>query len=288
MSNHKDKFSVERMCRVFRVSRSTYYRWVSKPVGVWEERNRTVGSQIKRVYEASKKSYGSPRIAKDLKTIGLSISRQRTARIMKIIGISAVQKRAFRNTTDSNHTYAVVPNILSRNFTTERSGQVWVSDITYLATNEGWLYLTVILDLFQRRVVGWSMSTGMSVAQTTLPAFRQAINKYPITQELLFHSDRGVQYAADDFKKVLIANPLITRSMSRKGNCWDNAVAESFFSTLKRECMTKNKFATRKEAEIIVFEWIETWYNRFRRHSHLNQMNMLEFEQQFFKPNKAA
>mgnify|MGYP000163560754 CR=1 FL=1 len=288
MSNHKDKFSAERMCRVLQVSKSTYYRRASTSVGVLEERDRTVGNRIKGVYEASRKSYGSPRIAKELKTVGLSISRQRTARIMKTVGISAVQKPAFRNTTDSNHNYAVVPNVLARNFNTQRSGQVWVSDTAYLATSEGWLHLTVILDLFRRRVVGWSMSTGMSVDQTTLPAFLQAIRKYPPTQELLFHSDRGVQYAAYDFKKVLAANPLITRSMSRKGNCWDNAVAESFFSTLKRECMTKNKLATRKEAEIIVFEWIATWYNRFRRHSHLNQMNIFEFEQQFFKPKKAA
>ena len=288
MSNHKDKFSVERMCKVFAVSKSSYYRWLARPVGVWEQRNLALGSEIKKVFEASRQSYGSPRIAVELVAQGIKISRQRAARIMAAMDIKVIQKPAFRVTTNSKHHYPIAPNVLSRNFSTQRPGQVWVSDITYLATAEGWLYLTVILDLYQRRVVGWSMSKGMSVDQTTFPAFKSATQRYPITSESIFHSDRGVQYAATNFTKVLCANPNITRSMSRKGDCWDNAVAESFFSSLKRECTAKRKFATRKEAELVVFDWIETWYNRLRRHSNLNQMNIIEFEQQFFKPNKAA
>jgi len=288
MSSHKDKFSVGRMCKVLEVSKTSYYRWLAKPVGIWEQQNLVVGAEIKQDFVASKMTYRSPRIAADLQARGMKISRQRTARIMSVMGIKVIRKPAFRDTTNSNHTYPVAPNVLSKQFTTEASCQVWVSDITYLATAEGWLYLTVILDLFQRRAVGWSMSSCMAVDQTTVPAFQRAVKKHPLTEALVFHSDRGIQYAAVDFTKVLGANPLITRSISRKGNYWDNAMAESFFSSFKRECTSRHKFATRMEAGLVVFEWIETWYNRLRRLSHLGQMNILEFEQQFFKPKQAA
>jgi len=193
---------------------------------------------------------------------------------MKELGLVARRKKQFKATTDSKHKFRIVPNVLNRNFKAQRKGQIWVSDITYIRTFTGWLYLTVILDLFDRKVVGWSMSRSLETKQTILPAWHMATTNRPITAELIFHSDRGVQYACDAFANLLDSNPLITRSMSRKGDCWDNAVAESFFKSLKAEAVYEKSYSTQKEAELVIFEYIEGFYNRNRRHSALGNLTI--------------
>ena len=223
------------MCRVFKISKSSYYHWLkSGPSKHWIE-NEELLVRIKNIFDDSLKTYGSPRIKVELQAQGFQVSRPRVARIMKAAGIRARIPRRFVVTTDSKHNYPVAPNILNREFSAIRPGQVWVSDITYIRTNRGWLYLTVIIDLFDRKVVGWAMSKGMTAEETIIAAWRMAVNNRPINQELIFHSDRGIQYACTKVTNILNANELVQRSMSRKGNCWDNAVAESFFKTIKVE-----------------------------------------------------
>ena len=169
--------------------------------------------------------------------------------------------------------------MLNQKFSVNRPGEVWVSDITYCRTANGWLYLTVIIDLYDRKVIGWSMSKGLSTKETIIPAWFMAIRNRPITKKLIFHSDRGSQYACHDFTKILKANPLISQSMSRKGNCWDNAVAESFFKTIKVEWIYGQNFSNQQQAQLSIFEWIESWYNRNRRHSALGYKTIDEFNQ---------
>ena len=217
----------------------------------------------------------------------MPVSRSLVARMMKKHGIRSVHAKKFKVTTDSKHKHPVANNVLNREFQAERPGQKWGSDITYIYTKEGWLYLTIMLDLFDRMAIGWSMSTGMATEETVLPAWEMALCNRPIIDELLFHSDRGVQYACKDFTELL-KSPLITQSMSRKGNCWDNAVAESFFKSLKKECVYRNAYLTRKEAELSVFQWIETWYNTNRIHSSLGYKSIKEFGKSIKNENLAA
>lgn len=186
---------------------------------------------------------------------------------------SIVRKKYRVRTTDSNHVYAVAGNHLSRDFSAVRPAEKWVSDLTYIRTGEGWLYLTTVLDLADRKVVGWSLSETMEAKQTTVPAFRMAAGNRPVTHSLLFHSDRGVQYACSAFREQLEGIPVL-QGMSRKGNCWDNAVAESFFNTLKTEMVYHHRFATRQEARLAIFEYIEVFYNRERRHSALGYLTL--------------
>ena len=230
------------------------------------------------VFENSKSSYGSPRITKELRAMGISASKPMVARLMKAAGIQTRRRKKFVATTDPKHNYPIAPNVLDRKFSATRPGEVWVSDITYVRTYQGWLYLTVIIDLFDRKVVGWAMSKGLTAAETILAAWFMAVTNRPVTQELIFHSDRGVQYACDDFTKILHGNGLITRSMSRKGNCWDNAVAESFFKSIKVEWIYKQSYADQKQATLSIFEWIESWYNRRRRHSSLGYKTIEEYQ----------
>jgi transposase InsO family protein len=202
---------------------------------------------------------------------------------MKQSGIRAVHKRKYVVTTESKHTYPVVENKLDRNFTADQPGKAWVSDITYIKTGTGWLYLTVILDLYDRKVIGWSHSSDMTAQNTTIAAWKMAVgNRHP-SKHLIFHSDRGIQYACNEFVKLLESYPHIERSMSRKGNCWDNAVAESFFKTLKVERVYRNRYKSKQEAALSIFEWIETWYNRNRRHSALGNLTINEFTNRQFK-----
>ena len=190
----------------------------------------------------------------------------------------SIIRKKFVVTTDSKHNYPVVSNLLNRNFRVNGPGQVWVSDLTYLRTAQGWLYLTVIIDLWDRKVVGWSLSKSLKAADTVIPAWIMAVKNRPITQELIFHSDRGVQYACNEFRNLLEGYKLVNRSMSRKGNCWDNAVAESFFKNLKMEWVYHKKYRTRFQAALSVFEYIETWYNSDRIHSTL-QMSIKDFNE---------
>jgi transposase InsO family protein len=203
------------------------------------------------------------------------------ARIMKKANIRSKIARKYVVTTDSKHKYPVVGNYLDRNFHPAELAKVWVSDITYIRTQQGWLYLTVILDLGDRKVIGWSLSQGLTARQTSISAWRMAIKNRPVTRNLIFHSDRGVQYACHEFADLLIANKYITRSMSRKGNCWDNAVAESFFKTLKTEWVNRFKYTGRDQAAVSIFDYIETWYNKHRKHSALGYLSPCEYEQIF-------
>lgn len=286
---HKQLFPVEKMCEVFEVSKSGYYHWLhAEPSKRWKE-NEALLIDITDVFVSSSKTYGSPRITKELKENGMSASRPRVARIMRAAGLFARRPKKFKVTTDSKHNYPIAPNLLNRDFTAERPGQVWVSDITYIKTHQGWLYLTIVMDLFDRKIVGWSTSNNLSAQDTVIKAFRMAIKNRPLTEELTFHSDRGVQYACTSFTNVLKSqNQTISQSMSRKGNCWDNAVAESFFKSIKTELIYTKKYFTRSQADLDVFSWIEGWYNRKRRHSALGMLNMEEFERLMFNQKMVA
>ena len=266
------------MCKVFKVNKSSYYAWLTKgSCDRWKD-NEILLVQIKDIFANSHQSYGSPRITEELRAQNKVVSRKRVAKIMQAAGMQARKRKKYVATTDSKHSYPIVPNILNRGFVVERLGQVWVSDITYVRTQNGWLYLTVIIDLYNRKVIGWSMSKSLEAQQTIIPAWRMAINNCPITRKLIFHSDRGVQYACEVFTNILKSNKLITRSMSRKGNCWDNAVAESFFKTIKVEWIYPRVFEDQTNATLSIFEWIESWYNKKRRHSFLDYMTIDEFE----------
>jgi transposase InsO family protein len=255
------------MCKVLKVSRSSYYSWLTRDPSNRSIENKDLSDRIKKIYDLSKKTYGSPRVTIKLLEEGYYVSRPRVARLMKKQNLKSIIRKKWVITTDSRHNYPVVENKLNRDFNVTRPGQVWVSDITYIKTLQGWLYLTVIIDLYDRKVIGWSFSRSLKAAHTTIPAWRMAIRNRPITQVLIFHSDRGVQYACNEFKNILSSFKLVERSMSRKGDCWDNAVAESFFKTLKVEHIYHNSYKTFKEAELSVFEYIEAWYNVNRIHT---------------------
>ena len=266
------------MCKVFKVTKSSYYRWLSEgPSDRWKE-NETLLIAIMDIFEESKDSYGSIRMTRELKARGRVVGKNRVANMMRAACLRARKPKKFKVTTDSNHNYPVAPNILNREFHASNPGEVWVSDLTYVRTKNGWLYLTVIIDLYDRKVIGWSMSKGLSAGETVIPAWIMANRNRSITQKLIFHSDWGTQYAYNEFTKILKANNLIVQSMSRKGNCWDNAVAESFFKTIKVEWIYTQKYTNQEQAQLSIFEWIESWYNRRRRHSAIGYQTIEEFE----------
>jgi putative transposase len=276
------------MCKVFKVSRSGYYEHVDGAVSKRTLENKKLLVLIKAVHQQSKERYGSPRIHQVLKAKKVAVSRQRVARLMKQVQLKARMKRRFKVTTDSTHAYAVSENLLERNFTAASTGKVWVSDITYIKTVTGWLYLTVVLDLADRKIVGWALSQSMKAKDTTVAALKMAITNRPVREPLLFHSDRGVQYACEEFRKELQSYPLMQQSMSRRANCWDNAVAESFFKTLKTECIYGNKFINQKAAAMAIFEYIEMFYNRERLHSSLGYCTPVQMEDLLNRQNLAA
>jgi len=276
------------MCEVLKVSRSSYYRWYTIGPSKRVLENILFRDLIKQEFDLSKGTYGSPRIKEALNRKGHCISKRRVAKLMKENGWRSKIKKRYKVTTDSSHSYSICRNHLDRNFTPERLNQAWVSDITYIKTAKGWLYLTTIIDLYDRQVIGWSLSNRLYTNQTIVPAWRMALSKRKITEPLLFHSDRGIQYASIEFKTLLKANCFITQSMSRKANCWDNAVAESFFKTLKVELIYQNNFQTIEQAELAVFEYIEIWYNRKRLHSSLGYKTPMEVEQEFNKFKNVA
>jgi len=275
------------MCKVFKVSRSGFYAWQNHMPSKRDNENRMLLCEIMRVHERSKASYGSPRMTDELRARGFDVSRPRVARLMRKNGIRAVHAKKFVVTTDSKHRYPVVENKLDRDFSAGESGRAWVSDITYVKTAKGWLYLTVVLDLFDRKVLGWSQSDDLCAEKTTVAAWKMAVVNRPPSKKLIFHSDRGIQYACHDFVNLLDSYKCVERSMSRKGNCWDNAVAESFFKTIKVELIYRNGYREKKEAALSIFEWIETWYNRNRRHSALGNMTINEFEKSMQLKNVA-
>ncbi|WP_443940028.1 IS3 family transposase [Pedobacter sp. MW01-1-1] len=278
IADHKAVYPVEKMSSFFGISSSSYYKWTKDPVGFWQQQDTLLLTKLREVYSMSKGRYGSPRITKELNANGVKVSRPRIARLMLRNGIKSIMKRKYRVTTNSNHLYPVSPNLLLRDFGTTATAQKWVSDITYLRTAEGWLYLTVIMDLADRKIVGWSMENSMSSSATVVAAWKMAIKNRPIDKEIIFHSDRGIQYASHEFRNCFKGLPVL-QSMSRKGNCWDNAVAESFFKTLKTEMVYHRKFETNAQAKLEIFDYIEVWYNRKRRHSSLGYLTPIQVEQ---------
>jgi len=276
MKDHRSEFAVEKMCNAFKVGKSGFYDWLNRKPSKRAEQREVLSMEIHRLHAQSKGRYGSPKITIELRDRGVSVSRPRVARIMKANGIRSVIAGKFKvRTTDSNHGFRISPNILDRNFSPTGPSKSWVSDITYIGTGEGWLYLTTIMDLYDRKIIGWSMSTTMHAGKTVVPAWKMAQINRPFCTGLVFHSDRGVQYACKEFRDKL--NPeKVSQSMSRKGNCWDNAVAENFFKILKSETGYR-KYGSIKQAEQELFEFIEIWYNRIRRHSALGYLSPEQF-----------
>jgi len=277
MKDYRKEFSVGKMCKAFKVSRSAFYSSLNYLPSERDNENRMLLAEIRRIHAQSKASYGSPRITKELKARGIKASEPRVARLMKMHKIRAVHKKKFVVTTDSKHSFPVAQNKLNQVFKADAMGKVWVSDITYIRTGKGWLYLTAILDLYDRKVIGWSQSSDLSAKNTSIAAWKMAVNNRSVTDDLIFHSDQGVQYACQEFTQLLSSYSNVEQSMSRKGNCWDNAVAESFFKTLKVEHVYRQRFADKENAALSIFEWIETWYNRHRRHSALGNLTIEEF-----------
>ena len=266
------------MASFLNVSRSSYYAWLIGIPSAHELRDRELTAQIKRIFEEKRKQYGSPRMYKELYDTEYSCARSRVARIMRENGLVGRKKRRYKVTTDSAHNYPIAPNLVNQNFSVESINQCWISDITYIGTHEGWLYLCSILDLCSRRVIGWSMANHMR-AELAIDALDMAVLHRNPPEGLIFHSDRGIQYASTSFREKLKSYKMI-QSMSRKGNCWDNAPAESFFSTLKmEEVYIHNKYRTREEARKSIFEYIEVFYNRQRSHSFLDYMSPVQYEE---------
>jgi len=264
------------MCEVLEVSRSGFYAWLRTPESDRSRSNRELLREIRIAFNRSRQTYGSPRLVVELNESGISCSENRVARLMRRSGIRAVGKRKYRVTTDSKHNYPVAENFLDRDFSADRPNTVWCSDITYIWTSEGWLYLAGVIDLHSRMLVGWSMGSRIT-AELTLSALRQAISRREVKPDLMHHSDRGGQYAASEYQKLLKKTEMIC-SMSRKGDCWDNAPMESFFATLKTELVNREQFRTRQEARAKIFDYIEVFYNRQRRHSTLGMKCPVDFE----------
>lgn len=275
-----EKIKVNLACRTLEVSRSGYYDWLKRPESDRAIETAALLVRIRAVHEFSKQTYGSPRMTAALRAEGLECGQNRVAKIMRENEIASEAVRKFKiTTTDSNHDLPIADRI----FETENAeavmapNQVWVGDITYVHTDEGWLFLAIFLDLFTRKVVGFSSDDNMRVG-LIMNALDMALGRQDVKDgELIAHSDRGSQYASDDYrKKIRLAG--IIASMSRKGNCWDNAHCESFFHSLKTELVYRTNFKTREEAKQAIFEWIETWYNRQRLHSSLDYMSPVEYE----------
>jgi putative transposase len=249
----KVNYPITLMCKVLKLARSGYYAWCKRKLSPRNQENEILSEQIKLIHESSRQTYGSPRIKAALVARGFKVGRQRVVRLMAKLGICARLKRKFRVTTDSKHSLPIAKNVLDRNFTTTEPDRAWVADITYIWTAQGWLYLAVIIDLFSRRVVGWSMAEHMRT-DLILTALEAALGqRIPSASGLVFHSDRGSQYASSDYQSAL-QNAGITCSMNRRANCWDNAVAESFFGTLKIELIHPRIFSTREIARTIIAE----------------------------------
>jgi len=276
ISDHREIYRVGRMCNVLDVSRSGYYAWLHRPESLRKKANRNLVTRIRVIHGQKRKTYGSPRIHQELNGNGVKCSRNRVARIMKQEGIRAVVPRKYKATTDSKHNLPVAPNLLKQDFDIKEPNKVWLADITYISTLEGWLYLAAVMDLGCRRIKGWSMSTRLT-KELALDALKMAICNNPVTTGIIHHSDRGSQYASTDYQKLLADKGMIP-SMSRKANCWDNAPMESFFHTLKTEWVYGLKYHTRQEAKASLFEYIELFYNRQRRHSALQYMNPCQYE----------
>lgn len=275
---HREEYSVKRMCQILGVTRSGYYAWHPEKAGLRELENQVLVAQIHAEYKMSRKTYGSPRIQASLKRQGFQCGRHRVARLMRREGIHPQKRRGWHPVTTQRQPGVLpAPNRLNQDFSADNANTKWVSDFTYIDTAEGWLYLAIVLDLFSRKVVGWAMAEQMNTALVDTALQMALLTRQP-THDLLHHSDQGSQYTSAAYQSSL-TNANIKTSMSHVGNCYDNAVAESFFGTLKAECVT-SQFATHALARTTIFEYIEVWYNRKRLHSTLGYLSPLEFEQQ--------
>lgn len=280
IAEHATEYPVRRQCQVLEVAQSGYYAWRKRKPSQRQQADEQLLSEIQVIYQQHQHRYGSPRIHAVLKEQGRRCSRKRVARLMRQTHLSSVrQRRRHWQSTDSKHPYLVAANILNREFEAQQPNQKWVSDITYIPTQQGWLYLAAVLDLFSRKIVGWAMSAN---PDTTLvqKALGMALSQRQPSANLLHHSDRGSQYAAHAYQ-ALLAQHSITVSMSRKGNCYDNAVMESFFRTLKAECVDRHIFQSHAPARTIIFEFLEVYYNRQRLHSTLGYCTPAAFEAAF-------
>ena len=279
ITSHRMLWPVAIQCRTLAVSRSGYYAWLRRPVCESARRRDQLISQIQAIHATRYHDvYGAPRLQVELQAQGCLCNRKTVAKCMKEAGIKAATQKKFRVlTTDSNHPHPVAENIVNREFIPAAKNQTWTADITYIPTDEGWLYLAVVEDLYSRKIVGWSMSDRID-SRLVVDALQMAVHRELPDAGLVAHSDRGVQYASEHYQTLLKQND-ITCSMSRKGNCWDNAPMESFFATLKKELVHRERYQTRRQARQSLFEYIETFYNRVRRHSKLGYLSPVNFEQ---------
>lgn len=265
------------MCKTLRVSRSGFYVWLGRDESDRARGNRELTELIRGVFDDSREIYGSPRVFRTLRRRGMSCGRHRVARLMRVAGLRSKTKRPFRvKTTDSNHSFPIAPDRVDRDFRADAANEVWVSDMTYIPTDEGWLYLAVTMDLFSRKIVGWSMAATMH-ADIVVNALTMAINQRRPEPGLVHHSDRGSQYASEAFRSALAARGLLA-SMSRKGNCYDNAAMESFFHSLKTELVSHEQYRNHSHARASLFDYIEAFYNRQRLHSTLDYRSPVDFE----------
>jgi putative transposase len=280
IQTHQAEFPLRRLCGVLAVSPSGYYAWRGRPLSAQAQANQKLVREIRAVHGRSRGTYGSPRVHAELRLCGFRVGKNRVARLMRLENIRGRRQKKQPHTTDSRHGYPVAPNRLNRDFHTTRPDEKWLADITYIPTAEGWLYLAVVMDLFSRQIVGWSFAPTLE-SSLVERAFRMAVQNRPALHGLLHHSDRGSQYAGDPYQQLLAAQR-VQVSMSRTGNCYDNAPMESFFSTLKCEHVHWQSYQTRLEAMTDIFFYIAGFYNRQRRHSSLAYLAPDEFERRYY------
>lgn len=289
ITRHRDEYDIRLMCRVLLVSPSGYYGARDRTPSARARRDEELLVHVRAIHQKSRRAYGAPRICHALGERDLRCGQKRVARIMRTDGLRAVGRRKFRVTTDSKHAHPIAPNTLARQFAPAEiaaPNRVWASDITYLWTRNGWLYLAVVLDLASRRVIGWALGATLDRA-LPLTALHMALALRQGVAGALHHSDRGSQYASADYRAVLAAHA-IACSMSRRGNCWDNAVVESFFATLKKELVYETDWTTREEAQVALVEYIEEWYNPERKHTSLGFRSPIEYENEMLMRAKAV
>jgi transposase InsO family protein len=287
MKENADCFAIVTMCECLEVSRSGYYEWFHRGESATKKENSMLTERVKNAFHEGRGTYGTRRIQRQLAKQNHMVSRRRIGRLMAESGLACKTKRRFKpTTTDSKHALSIAPNLLNRQFSVAAPNRVWAGDITYIPTQEGWLYLATVIDLYSRQVVGWSMQNHMR-AELVNDAILAAIWKRKPAANLIWHTDRGSQYASTSHREIL-ADHTIVQSMSRKGNCWDNAVSESFFHTLKTELTHQKTFETIERAKQAVFEYIEVFYNRTRIHSNNNYMSPVDYENMHANYAKSA
>lgn len=274
--NEAKRHSVERLCQAMLVSRSGYYEWIQRPESKRQCEENRLSPRVKKIFDESRETYGHRRIKDELVAGGETCGKHRVMTLMKKLQLKPVARRKYKVTTDSHHSRPVYENALNREFNPIKMNQSWVSDITYIGTRQGFLYLAVIMDLYSRSIIGWAMAERMT-EDLVLSALQMALFRRKIANPVLLHSDRGSQYASLSYQQLLKEHGIVC-SMSRKGNCWDNAPMESFFKTLKVECIYRESLKTQEQAKLVIFDYIETFYNRQRKHSALNYLSPMNYE----------